>query len=411
MEEKKFSDELVKGSFYFFIMFAIFNFLNFIFQFSMARILGPVDYGTLAALMTLLYLLAVPMDSVETLVAKYTSKFKIKKEFGKIKYLLLKMFSSGLKISILMFVLLLPTFYLFSVFFKINFLLVLLMGTMIFSIFLLPTTRGVMLGIKKFGTLGTNFVLEGILKLVIAMILVLTGMKVYGAVLGIIFGTVIAFVLSIIPLRHIFNYKKEKSDYSKIYSYSTPILFTFMVIMVFQSVDILLAKRFFSPEVAGQYAVANLLGKIIFFGTFSISKVMFPISSEKFESGNKTNLIFLKSLLIVIFLAIGVLFIYALFPEKIINLLFGKEYIVVSSIALLIGLAFSLISLSNLILMYAISINKSLRLWHLIFFTISQVLLLTILRGNLVSFSIGMIISGLIILATSITIIKKKSGS
>lgn len=74
------SNELVKGSIVLFILFNIFNVLNFVFQFLMARMLGPSDYGVFAALITLIYIIAIPSDSIQTVVSKYTSKFLVKKK-------------------------------------------------------------------------------------------------------------------------------------------------------------------------------------------------------------------------------------------------------------------------------------------------------------------------------------------
>ena len=83
--------------------------------------------------------------------------------------------------------------------------------------------------------------------------------------------------------------------------------------MIFQSIDIILSRVFFSEVIAGHYAVANLTGKIIFFGTVAISKAMFPISSEKSKRGNKTYNILYKSLLIVSVLCGIALILFGLF--------------------------------------------------------------------------------------------------
>ncbi|MEM3112797.1 MAG: oligosaccharide flippase family protein [Candidatus Pacearchaeota archaeon] len=409
MIKKMFSSELAKGSVYLSIMFLIFNFFNFIFQFLMARMLGPEDYGVFAALTTIIYFMAIPMGSVEMLMSKYTSKFKVKKEYGKIKYLLSKMFYKGIKLSAVLFVVSIPLMFAFSYFLKIDFFLIFITFTLIFFIFILPATRGVMLGMKKFFSLGTNFIIESLSKLLIAIFLILFGIRVYGAIIGIIFGTIIAMIFSLIPIKEIMKSKKEKTGDLNVYSQSSKIFFVFVAILLFQSIDVILAKRFFSSEMAGQYAVANLLGKIIFFGTFAITKAMFPIASENHESGNKTSSIFMKSLSIVAVLSTLVILAYALFPKFIITLLFGVEYLEISEIAAYVGVAFTLLSLSTITLMYAISINKSLKIWHLLIFSLSQILLLTLLKNSLLSFSIGMVFSGAIIFLFSLVIVIKKN--
>ena len=60
-----------------------------------------------------------------------------------------------------------------------------------------------------------------------------------------------------------------------------------LAIVLMYSLDIILAKRFFSAEDAGKYAVISMLGKMIFFGTAAIGKAMFPFTSENYESGKE----------------------------------------------------------------------------------------------------------------------------
>ena len=209
MIKKIFSNELMRGSLILFITFNIFNLLNFIFQFSMARMLGPADFSVLASIMTLLYFLALPSESIQTIVSRYTSKFNVKKENGKIKNLLIKSLKKSSLVALILFILLLPIFFLFGYFLDIPFSLVALSGVVLFSFFLIPTTRGVMQGMKKFGALGSNMILDSLIKVVIAVILVYLGFGVYAAVGSIIIGGLVALSISLIPLKDVMKSKIE----------------------------------------------------------------------------------------------------------------------------------------------------------------------------------------------------------
>ena len=407
MIKKIVSNELVRGSFVLFIAFNIFNILNFVFQFSMARMLGPVEYGVFAVLMSMLYFMAIPSDSIQTIVSRYTSKFNVKEENGKIKSLITKSLKKGILFAFLIYLLLMPFFYLFSYFLNISFFLVLLTGLMLFTFFLIPTTRGVLQGQKRFNSLGINMVLDSGIKVLISLYLVFIGWSVYGAVSSILLGSFIALVLSFIPLRKTLSEKSKSANFSGIYQYSSPIVFSILAILLMQSLDVILAKRFFSPEIAGQYAVANLIGKMIFFGTLAISKSMFPLSSEKFDGGRNTNKIFYRSLIIVLFLCVSALLVLLLFPELFIKILFGEQYLPVSNILFNMGLAFSFISLSNLVVLYCISVNRKINTFYMAGFVIIQIILLWLFKSSLYSFSIAMMISSLLLFIGSLIIIKK----
>lgn len=411
MIKKITSSELVKGSIILFVTFSIFNFLNFIFQFLMARMLGPAEYGVFAVIMALFYFMAVPADSIQTIISKYTSKLKVKNEYGKIKLLLIKSLKRGFIAATILFLIFLPIFFVFSYTLDISFWLVTLSGLMLFMFFTIPVTRGLMQGLKKFKALGTNMVIDSSIKVILAIGFVFLGLKVYGAVLSIILGSLIALVFSLVPLKTILNKNKEYSDFHGIYKYSWPVLFVLLAILLMQSVDVIIAKKFFPPEIAGQYAVANLIGKMIFFGTLSISKAMFPLSSEEFEGngdGKKTKSIFYKSLIIVSGICIISLLALALFPETIISLLFGEQYLYASNILLNIGIAFSFISLSNLVLIYGLSINKKIPTHYMLTFILIQAILLFFMRGSLLNLSIGMLISTALLFLGSLVIIRKK---
>ena len=95
--------ELGKDTIIFFIGLNIFNFLNFMFHFFMGRMLGPADYGVLAVLMSLIFIHGVPTESIMTIISRYTSKFNVKNEKGKINYLMKKSLAKTLVVSVIIF--------------------------------------------------------------------------------------------------------------------------------------------------------------------------------------------------------------------------------------------------------------------------------------------------------------------
>src|SRR3989344_4136364 len=102
---KKFlSSEFGKGAFVLFITINIFNFLNFIFHFSMGRLLGPADYGVLVVLMSIVYIFSIPTETIQNLISRYTSKFNVKKENGKINFMMKKSLRGVFKISFWIFI-------------------------------------------------------------------------------------------------------------------------------------------------------------------------------------------------------------------------------------------------------------------------------------------------------------------
>src|SRR3989344_2581040 len=151
---KIFPSELEKGAFILLVTMNIFNVLNFLFHFFMGRILGPADYGVLAVLMSFIYIYSIPSEAIQNIISRYTSKLNLKKNYGKIKFLMLKALKKSLKISVTIFILATGFTFILSKLLEINFWLIFLINIVIFFSFFIPIIRGILQGRKKFFRLG-----------------------------------------------------------------------------------------------------------------------------------------------------------------------------------------------------------------------------------------------------------------
>lgn len=403
------NDELVKGSLILFVMITIFNVLNYVFHFSMAHLLSPADYGTLAVLMSILYIFGIPTEAIQTVVTRYASRFNAKKQYGKIKDLFYRSSKKGLLFAFVIFVVFLPIAWLLSPVLNINFSLLFLADIFVFYVFMIPITRGIMQGQKKFSSLGMNMIAESAIKIALAVAFVMLNFSVYGAIGGIVIGGVFTFFLAFLPISKVLKSRRKSGRFDRIYSYSMPVTISMISIVLMYSMDIILAKAFFSAELAGKYAVLSMLGKMILFGTFAIGKTMFPLASENFEKGKNTMKIFIKSMKIVSLLSAVILLVYLLFPKQAISILFGPAYSDVYSLLFIVALSYTFVSVANIIILYKLSLNKIRKSsFALLIFALLQIMLLSIFNASLMQFSLALLISDLFLLVYSIIIIRNK---
>src|SRR3989344_9269976 len=254
----KLNKGLIKGSLVLLIAFNIYNLFNFIFQFSMVRMLSVSDYGILAALFSIIYFLGVFTESIQTIITKYTAKEENK---GKLKNILKKSFKKAYFVSSILFLVYLLASIPLSSLLKIDYPLLAFNGLMIFITFFVPINRGILQGRKRFFPLGVNMIAESTIKLILAVVLAFIGWKVYGAMLGVILGVSIAFALSFFNIRDIIRAKEEKAKTDDIYGYSKPTFLILLTVFIFYGIDIIIAKIFFPAEIAGSYAIASILAK------------------------------------------------------------------------------------------------------------------------------------------------------
>jgi len=150
MLKRIFSSELAKGSFTLLIMINIYNFVNYLFHFITARMLGPADYGVLAVLISFTNIFSIPSEAIQAIVSRSTSTYNLKKEPGKINALLSGFLKRGIQASILSFILFSILAVYLSATLHIPYSLFFLTGFVIFGIFLIPSVRGVLQGRKQF---------------------------------------------------------------------------------------------------------------------------------------------------------------------------------------------------------------------------------------------------------------------
>lgn len=407
MGKKFFKSELTKGAITLFITLNLFNFLNFLFHFIMGRMLGPSDYGILAVLMSLIYIYNVPVEALQSIISRYTSTFNLKKEDGKIKYLIIKTLKKGFKIALILFIGATFLSIILSKFLDINFWLIFLTNIFIFFSFSIPVLRGILQGKKRFKTLGASFIIESVPKLIITILLVIIGFKVFGAILGVLLGTFLGLLSLIYFNKDILVQKEEKISLDDAYSKSIPYFITMLIIFFVFSLDILLAKRFFSEEIAGQYAVLSMMGKMIFLGTIAISKAMFPLTSEKYDSNKNSWNLFKKAFLITGIICLISVFACAIIPKFIIWVFYGSQYIKMAPYLVYSALAFSFLSLSNLSLIYGLSINRLKKTYFLFIFILIEIILLLMFHENILEFILAFMIGNIIMFAGSLFAIKK----
>jgi O-antigen/teichoic acid export membrane protein len=404
-------DALIRGGIILFVMLIIYNFFNYAFQISMAKMLGPADYSILAVLMSLIYIFSIPSEAIQTMASKYTSKFNVNKDLGKMKDLLYRGLKKGFNIAFCIFLIFVLLCFFLSSFLKIELLLLISTGIFIFYVFSVSAIRGILQGQKKFTALGANLIIESLAKLLFTVFLVFIGWRVYGAIWGIVIGFAISLFASVLSIKDVVSSKRKKENFGEAYKTNLALLISITVIVLMYSLDIILARRFFTPEIAGQYAFVSLIGKVVIFVSSSIGKAMFPLSSEEFEKGNKNSGLLKKAIFLVLSISLGISFFYLLFPEFIIKIisLGSSEYLAASNILFIVGLAFSFTSLSNIILLYKLSINQ-VKIKHALFmgiFIVIQIVLMATFNSSLLIFSCSLLLINLIMFLYTLWLLKK----
>lgn len=333
------------------------SFINYLYHLIMGRMLGPSNYGELAAIISLIGLLGIIPGSLNLVVIKYISSTTNDKEVnGLISWFKRKIFLASLIFS---FIILLtsPVISSFLHISKISYS-ILISVSFFFSIQSL-LNRSILQGLLKFKEMVVSILAENSLKLGISMLLIYFGFRVGGAIAGIMIATVLGWYITNIFLQYHAKEINPAIDLKKIILFTIPVLIQSISITSIYSADVILVKHFFSSHDAGIYAALSTLGKIIFFGAGPIGAVMFPLVSQRNARGENYKKIFTSSLLATMLFAASILLVYWLYPQLAIKLLFGTEYLEAQNLLIWFGIFISLFTLSSLLISYGLSLGKT----------------------------------------------------
>lgn len=319
------------------------NIINMLFNIYLGRTLETADYGLIAFLVSILYVASIVFSALANTVNHVLSGGQELSQKNLRRIFLVVFFFSAAWIV-------------FSPIaahrFQIN-------GALPLILFAPALTLGVFVAMKKgilqselrFKILGIAFLGETVVKLTAAVAFVQFGFS--------------EWVYLSLPLAVLTTYlivkraasscvKKTATEESFPFPFFASSMLAGISTIAFLSADIILVKLFFPPDIAGQYALLALTGKMLYFLGSILSSFIIPLVSRD-ENKNLETRPFIKLLFTgTILLTLGGALFFILFGKQFFSLLFGEKFTPVLPLLAPYVLAMS-----------AFTISSSLALYHL----------------------------------------------
>lgn len=360
------------------------NILAYVYHLVMGRMLGPVGYGELAALISIFYVLNAPSSVVQNILVKFFSGLKAKHDYGQAKRLFLRITRLLIIIQIALFVLLLPFVTMVGEFLHIADNINLIWLYLMFAMFLFTVINiSVLQAFQQFFAITVINAIGGVLRLALGAIGAIFGVG--WALFGNVVAAIVGYLATFIPLKTLLA-EKEKiitiSPISALY-YSVPACIAVICITALYSQDVVLVKHFFSPEDAGIYSSLSVLGKIIFFASSALGAVAFPILAEYREVGKPYGKIVAMALGTVAIISFSITALYFLFPQFVVSMLFGQGFVQAGTYLGTFGLFISFFTLSYLLTTMYLAIGKT-NIWFIVAASaIAQIALISLYHDSL----------------------------
>lgn len=336
----------------------VINASNYLYHLIMGRLLPPLNYGELQAILSLLGLFGTVSSFFGIVVIKFISAQESKEEISKLTSFLGKKIYILSRIFFITVIIFSP---LIAYFLNVNISLIILSGFIF--LFFLPSYfyRSVLQGMLHFKESIISQISETFLKLIIGVGFVLFGYKVTGAIGGLLIAIIVGWLLSRFFIYKLVQ-KVSLSDYrvpGKLFKYSLPVFIQSLAMTSLYSSDLILVKHYFSGLEAGLYASVSTLGRIIFFAAGPVSAVMFPIVSKRHAKGENFKIVFAYSFLLTLAVAVLISGVYFIFPEVMVQMLFGSQYLASSFLLGLVAVFMTLYTISYLLVNFFLSIGKT----------------------------------------------------
>lgn len=293
---------------------------NFGYNISVAHLLGPSDFSHAAAAVTLLMLASCINLAFQLVSAKLIARGpSMGAKAAVYQSMMKRAWFVGAALTGAMFVLRGPiASYLRLT--DVHLIDVLALG-MLFYI-PLGVRRGAMQGLCQFVRLSANLTAEAVVKLIGAVVFMIVGGGVFGAVGAISLSVFVAFLLPAGD-RELRGDVHAGFDASFMEGMQAIIFFIGQVII--NNVDILMVKHYFAAEDAGIYAAVALVGRLLYFATWSVTSAMFPVSAGARVERESRRVLVVPIMFVVALSSIFVVFLAA-FPNLVIHVLFGSGF-------------------------------------------------------------------------------------
>jgi O-antigen/teichoic acid export membrane protein len=335
----------------------------YLLQFALGRLLSVPEYGTFNALLSLFNIVGVPIAVIGTSLVKLASELKATNRFDKLTHIFWKFTSFSLVVGLTVFGLTVLASGFLSDYLNIeDTRLFYSLGLLLAFSFFTTIPVSFLNGLLRFKAFAFTTVSGAFLRLVIPVIFVLIGYRVGGVIFGITIATFLTYIIGTILLKK--NFSEYKADdlslyYRRIKAIGFSVLFVNLGLMLMNNIDLILVKRYFTEDIAGYYAGAVTVSKILLFGAGTVVVVMFPQISELYTRGLDYSKRLKTFLMLQVFLVVSGIIFFVLYAEQLTRLMFGEKFLPSVEYIPLFTVFIGLYVMINFMIMFFLAIGKT----------------------------------------------------
>lgn len=217
--------------------------------------------------------------------------------------------------------------------------------------------RGILQGTQRFPALSVNLSLELVVRMVLLVGLLEIGWSVGGAMIAILMGVAFAYLLGMWTLRDVMAGASDRVPLRSMMGFAVTATVGTVGVLLLYNLDVILAKHYLGARDAGLYGGLNKIGTILYFGTLSISQVLFPRVVEAVHSNSHPARLLLLSAGLMCLLGGCALAIFGLLPTLVVTVTFANRFTAAAPYVFRIGVDGLGLSLINLLVQFLMAVH------------------------------------------------------
>lgn len=230
--------------------------------------------------------------------------------------------------------------------------------------------RGVLQGRLAFAPLAATFIVEMLCRVIVGVTLVALGFGVSGATIGL----TASFIATWLAVEVLYRRQKaeattgaaavksessvDRAELRDLRRYAFPVGVLLLGQIIINNGDVLISKRYLDPETAGVYAAIALIGRAVFFLSWSVATTLFPATAQRDQAGQGSNDLLRGGLFAVAGIGVICTIGARLLGGVVLSRVFGPEYAGISEPLSKYAFATSLFAMANLVVTHHLSTGR-----------------------------------------------------
>jgi len=331
------------------------NLSNYVLNVAVSRILGRAQFGEVAAILALLYVLNVPTSAIQTLLTREVAQLphsdQLPAVYRSIRRVVWRWAAVATVVTLASTPLVVGFLHLDS------FIPALFLPPLVGLALMVPLYRGILQGRRRFALLTVNVGAEAALRVVGAILLTLLGFQAAGVMGAFALGLVASLLLGRAFTRRELGSRSIPSSrtVSSHLVELVPVIAGLGLVTAAFNIDVILGRHFLSPVSGGEYAAVSLVARVLFYLTSSVGGAV--VASRIPDQPRGRLKLLAQGLAVVVGTAAAGELACLLFPRAVVVAVFGTSYAGAAPVLPLLGAGMVALAATNLLVYFLLAMR------------------------------------------------------